>query len=52
MVSKLTSKLRNIASKLRNIADQFFLEDMSVEDIGNATIHVFGLLHSASSTLQ
>ena len=25
---------------------------MPVEDIGNATIHFFGLLHSPSSTLQ
>ena len=45
------AKLKD-SSKLRNIADQFYLEDMSVEDIRNATIHFFELKHSASSTLQ
>ena len=45
------AKLKD-SSKLRNIADQFYLEDMSVEDIRNAIIHFFELKHSASSTLQ
>ena len=49
--TSILAKLKG-SSKLKNIADQFFFEDMSVEGIGNATIHVFGLLHSASSTLQ
>ena len=35
-----------------NIVHQFYLEDMFVEDIRNATIHFFELLYSASSTLQ
>ena len=45
------SKIKD-SSKLRNTADQFCLEDMSVEDVGNATIRFFELLHSAPSTLQ
>ena len=45
------SKLKG-SRKLRNIADEFYLEDMSIEDIGNGTIRFFELLYSASSTLQ
>ena len=47
----ILSKLRG-SSRLRNIPYQFYLEDMSVEGIGNTTIRFFELLHSASSTLQ
>ena len=47
----ILSKLRG-SSRLRNIAYQFYLEDLSVEGIGNTTIRFFELLHSASSTLQ
>ena len=46
--TSILAKLKG-SSKLRNIADQFYLEDMSVEDIGNGTIYFFELLHSASS---
>ena len=46
--TSILAKLKG-SSKLRNIADQFYLEDMSVEDIRNATIYFFELLHSASS---
>ena len=49
--TSILAKLKG-SSKLRNIADQFYLEDMSVKDIGNATIRFFELLHSTSSTLQ
>ena len=45
------AKLKS-STKLRNIADQFYLEDISVENIENATICFFELLHSASSTLK
>ena len=47
--TSILAKLKG-SSKLRNIADQFYLEDMSVEDVGNAAICIFELLHSASST--
>ena len=40
------------SSKLMIIVDQFYLEDMFVEDITNATIHFFELLYSASPTLK
>ena len=51
---KKTSMLSKIKSskKLRDIADQFYLEDMPVDVIGNVTIHFFDLLNSPSNTLQ
>ena len=49
--TSILAKLKG-SSKLRNIADQFYLDDMSEKDIGNATIRFFELLHFASSTLQ
>ena len=49
--TSILAKLKG-SDELRNVADQFFVEDVSVEDIGNGSMRFFELLHAASSTLQ
>ena len=48
--TSILSKLKN-SCDLRQVAEQFYLDDMDPQDIGNATVRLFELLHSPTSTL-
>lgn len=48
---QILQKLKK-SSKLRELADKFYLDDITSDDIGKATVRFFELMHSPTSNLQ
>ena len=49
--TKILSKLKN-SSELKQIVEQFYMSDLTPENVGKAAIQFFELLHSSTNTLQ
>ena len=48
---KILSKLKN-SSEVKQIVEQFYISDLTPENVGKAVIQFFELLHSSTNTLQ